>query len=87
MKNEYITKDLGEAAALLTSQCIMRSLQWKDNTAYFLFEDPETCQKIAHQYFFENLSLNVRNFYENLRMVKRRLYAEQNSMNNRRGGV
>lgn len=83
MNNEYITKDLGEAAALLTSKQVMLALHWKEGIAYFSFDESESCQKLAHQYFFENLELPVRNFYENLRIIKRKLYAEQN---NSKGG-
>ena len=77
MNNEYITKDLGEAAALLTANCVMKTMQWKDSKAYFVFTDARKCQKLSHQYFFENWQLPVRPFYENLRTIKRKLYAEQ----------
>jgi hypothetical protein len=82
--NEYITKDLGEAAALLTFGLVMRDMQWKDGKAYFLFLEPDKCTTTAHQYFFEGLNLNVRMFYENLKMVKRKLYNEQNKGGDRR---
>lgn len=77
VRDFYTTKDLGEASALLTSNCIMKDMQWKEGKAYFIFDNPIFCKKLSHQYFFENLKLSVRPFYENLRTIKRKLYAEQ----------
>ena len=75
--NNYQTKDLGEAASLLTSNCILKNIFWKDNTAYFIFDNLANCEKISQKYFFENLTLPARLYYENLKMVKRKLYTSQ----------
>lgn len=76
--NEYVTKDLGETTALLTNGCFMTAIEWKDDVAYFRFQDNQKCKLISQNYFFEGLTGNLRLFYENLRMVKRKLYAESN---------
>lgn len=77
MYNEYQTKDLGEAAALLTSGIAMLDLVWRDSKAYFVFEDPMECRRLAQEYFFGSLQLPVRFYYENVRTIKRKLYEEQ----------
>jgi len=80
MDDEYVTSDLGEAAALITSGCVMRDMQWRQEKAYFLFNDSATCQPLGHKYFFEGLSLNCRVFYENLRNIKRKIHTGQNTL-------
>ena len=73
--NDYHTKDMGEAAALLTRGCRMRDVQWKDDTAYFIFPDRPQCEAIAKEYFYSDLQVSARTYYDNLRMIKRKLYA------------
>jgi len=82
----YSTRDLGEATALLTSGCVMTDLQWKNNRAYFIFEDVEHCKELSQQYFFGGLSQPSKFFYENLRTIKRKLYSEQNARYTPKGG-
>lgn len=75
--NEYLTKDLGEVAALLTQGFKIKSIQWKDKIAYFVFLDPVGCVKTANEYYFNNLPVSARQYFENLRLVKRKIYAEE----------
>ena len=73
----YLTKDLGESAALLTGGCAIRDIQWKNSEAYFVFGERKACQQMSQKYFFGGLELPVRFFYENLRLIKRKLYSDQ----------
>lgn len=73
MDEQFITKDLGEACTLITSGCPMSSIQWKDQTAYFCFSNKKACEEISKEYFFGNAQVAARSFYENLRMLKRKL--------------
>jgi hypothetical protein len=83
MYNEYITKDLGEAAALVTNGLVLKNINWKDNVAYFSFNEPDVCKETSQKYFFENLALPVRKFHENLKLIKSKLYASSQLINGR----
>ena len=67
MNKQHITKDIGEAAALITEGIEMSAMQWKDNIAYFVFNDPEA-EKIGKSYLYGKNSFRM--FNDNLRMLK-----------------
>ncbi len=75
--DEYLTRDLGEAACLLTLDHRLHGIAWKDNFAYFRFGDPTVCEQLKQQYFFGSLQLSARHFYDNLRTLKRQLYQNE----------
>ena len=71
--DQYNTKDIGEAAALITRGCRLADILWKDGIAFFLFDDP-LAASIGHDYFYADLPLNARTYYDTLRMLKRKIY-------------
>jgi len=75
--DEYLTRELGEAACLLTQGHRLHGIAWKDNFAYFRFGDPHTCEQNKHAYFFSGLQVDARSFYDNLRLLKRQLYQNE----------
>jgi len=75
LPKQHTTRDLGEASALISRDCPLSSLQWKDDTAFFVFDDPRAVA-LSHDYFYGELSINARTYYDNLRMLKRRLYTD-----------
>lgn len=83
MDNVYSTKDLGECVALVTSGLALKSINWKDGVAYFVFPDPARCKELSQKYFFEELALPVRKYHENLNLVKGRLYSSTEFLNSR----
>jgi hypothetical protein len=75
--DEYLTRDLGESAALLTQGHRLHGIAWKDNFAYFRFGNPAVCEQVKQDYFFRGLQLDAMTFYDNLRLLKRQLYQNE----------
>lgn len=75
--DEYQTKDLGEASALLSKSATLIRLQKQDNFYWFIFLDKTLCEKISHEYWFGELFVNARDFYEQMRMLKDRLFSQK----------
>ena len=84
MEHEYLTRDIGEATALVATGLPMRDIQWKNDTAFFIFRDPKRCEDLAREYYFGNLTINARIFYETIRTVKRKLYESNQGGGKRR---
>jgi hypothetical protein len=72
--SEYISRDLGEVTALVTLGCPFRSINWKDDVAYFSFANRTRCEAFHEEYAFGQLTVPARAYFDNLRMIKRQLY-------------
>ncbi len=77
MQEEYLTRDLGEAAALLTKGIAMASIQRKDAIVYFVFRASKKAEQASHDYFLGELRVPARTYYDNLRNLKRRLWSQE----------
>ncbi len=75
--SEYLTKDIGEAAALLSSSVKLRGLQRDSNFYWFVFEDKKRCQEVANQYWFGQLLINAKSYQDALRTLKDSMYARK----------
>ena len=75
--DEYKTKDLGEASGLLCKSAVLLRLQKENNFYWFVFQDKELCEKTSREYWFGNLQVNARNYYEEMRMLKDRLFSQK----------
>ena len=67
---EYSTKDLVEAAALTASGLELKKVDRKGTVCYFIFNDKGACEKASNAYFFGNLRVNARSYYENMNKLK-----------------
>jgi len=78
MKNdiniEYKTKDLGEAAALMVSDCRFLNLEKDVSFCWFKFSG-DKCRDKANLYWSGELSVVARDYSEALRTLKGRLFA------------
>lgn len=74
---EYTTKDLGEAAALVTAGQALRAIR-SNGTRHFLFvfDDCESCKDVADSFWSNVLKLPARDFHTSLKVLKARLYAQ-----------
>lgn len=73
---EYKTKDMGEAAALLTQNIKLLRLDYDANGFYwFVFDDGKLAEAVAHTYWFGNLLQNVKRYHESLQTLKDRIFA------------
>ena len=76
MENKfYITRDLGESAALLIKGKKLINHNWVGKICWFYFEDEEKCKEISSEYFFGELLINARVFHEMETRLKNRIFA------------
>ena len=78
MNNRYITKDLGEAAILLTKGFTLLNTEWKGEVAYFNFDNYEEAKKLAHEYNFGGVQVTAKIFHDNIILIKRKILARYN---------
>lgn len=67
---EYKTKDLPEVAALIIKKQRLIKIQRDGNVCWFVFEHNPSCEEISTRYYFEELLVNAREFYETMKMLK-----------------
>lgn len=75
MTTEYSTKDLGEAGALLVKEQKLIRMDREGKTCWFVFADKEECKRLSNQFFFEELLVDAREFYEALNRLKHRIFS------------
>lgn len=74
----YKTKDIGEAAALLTQGIELLPLEYDPEGFYwFVFDKGEYAQSVAHTYWFGNLMQNVKRYNEAFSRLKDRVFASR----------
>jgi hypothetical protein len=71
----YRTKDLAEAAALVTTKHKLIEITREGYTCWFIFENQKLCKKLSDQYFFGELLLNAREFHEVITRLKSRIFS------------
>jgi hypothetical protein len=76
MENKYyITRDLGESAALLIKGKRLISHNWVGKICWFYFEDEKQCNILSDEYFFGELTVNARVFHEMEIRLKNRIFS------------
>lgn len=75
--SQYYTHDLGCAAALVSVGFMLVELD-KENPhkVGFIFRGDEKLNKATEDYFSDRLIVNARTFFDNLRMLKNRIYGQ-----------
>lgn len=74
MNQEYKTKDLAEATALITTGNSLLGIERGGKICFFVFENKEKCIEISNKYFFGELTVNARNFHEAMVRLKNRIF-------------
>lgn len=73
----WTTYDLGVSTALLCAGFELLSLNRSNpRKVLFIFRREESIDETANAYFANQLTLNVRSFFDQLRALKNRLYSE-----------
>jgi len=75
-KKEYLTKDLGEAAALLTAGINLLRLQKESKFYWFVF-DSTNSHEISNNYWSGQLKVVAKQYSDSLRSLKDRLFAQR----------
>ncbi len=76
-RNEYLVKDIGEAAALLCKSVKFLRLQKEESFCWFVFENRQLCEQLSEQYWSGELVVSARVFNDALRTLKDRLFARK----------
>jgi len=72
----FTTTDLGIAAALLTANFELRTLDKSDShKVKFLFSREENISKVADDFWSNRLEQKSRSFWDNIKTLKNRLYS------------
>lgn len=74
-KNEYLTKDLHEAAAVLAEGQKLLRLDPQDDHFLFIFQGKEKCEEIANAFWSGELKVSAKKYADSLRTLKDRLFA------------
>lgn len=73
---KFLTYDLGLAASLVTLGYQLYEVEKiAEKKSQFIFNRDEHIDKMVNQYWDNALNLPVRSFYDNLKMLKNRLYS------------
>jgi len=74
--NIYKTRDLAEATALAVSKIPIIGIEKKGVYCWFVFADPSECIKISNMFFYGELLVNAREYWETTKRLKNRIFAE-----------
>jgi len=74
-REDYKTKDLGEATAILVKKQKLIRIDREGRICYFVFENKKECEKLSSDFFFGELQVNAREFYETLGRLKNRIFS------------
>ena len=78
--NQYVTRDLGEAAALTASGQILIEIKSEGTRhSLFVFIDKKSSEKIARGFWANTLQLPARDYHSALKLLKSRLYSQGNA--------
>lgn len=75
MENTYKTKDLAEAGGLIVKKQNLIRIDRKGTVCWFVFQDKKMCEEIANKFFFGEVLVNAREYYEVLNRLKNRIFS------------
>lgn len=78
----YMTKDLPLAAALLSLHQRLLHLKSERDYFIFIFQNKETCEKLANAFLNRELKVDAKTYAESLRSLKDKIF-QQKEKNNR----
>ena len=71
-------RDLGLAAALVSSDCELRGTSRDiSGRVYFIFAQTKRLDGVVNSYWADTLNVRARRFYDNTKMLKSTIYAEE----------
>jgi len=72
---EYKTKDLPESAALLYKNQKLIRIEKQGRICWFIFSDKQLCENLSKEFFFGELMVNAREYYEAVIRLKHRIFS------------
>lgn len=80
MDNRYLTKDLGEASAILASGIKLLQIKRELNVCYFEF-DKVLATIVSEKYWSGELLINAKDYNEAQRDIKTKIFSQPTSEN------
>jgi len=77
MKDDYKTKDLGEAAALIVKKQRFIRIDRDGRICWFVFENLQECEMLSSDFFFGELLVNARELQEAIKRLKHRIFSHE----------
>jgi len=72
---QYKTKDLAEAACLITTKKRLVQVDRNSSICWFVFDDQKACEALSREFFFGEVLVNARDFYEALNRLKHKIFS------------
>ena len=76
---QYKTKDLSEAGAILASKAKLLRLEKENNFYWFVFENKPLCEKLSNSYWNDQLQVSAKTYSNALKELKNRLFSRGGS--------
>ncbi len=76
MKKVYKTRDLAEAAALLSSDGILLKVERQGGVCWFVFDQQEICGSLANKFYFGELLVSARTYHEAIARLKNMIFRQ-----------
>lgn len=74
--DEYKTKDIGEASALIASDVKILSFEREDHFFWFVFDGTDA-RRISDEYWSGDLQVNAKKYYGSYKALKDRIFSRQ----------
>lgn len=76
MSSEYLTKNIGEAAGLISRNIKLIRIDRENEVCFFVFDEKSDCEKLSKDFFFGELLVNAREFFEAEKRLKQLIFTK-----------
>lgn len=81
-KDNYVTRDLAEAAVLLLKNFNLLNINENKGICWFTFENKEKCEELSKNFFYGNVPVNAKSYHETITRLKSRIFEIKDRKNN-----
>ncbi len=74
--NEYLTKNIGEAASIISKNIKLIRIDRENKVCFFVFENKAECERLSREFFFGELLVNARIFFESEKRLKQLIFTK-----------
>ncbi|MFH1386056.1 MAG: hypothetical protein ABIH50_00100 [bacterium] len=76
--NEYLTRDLHEAAFLCATKQVLLRLEDEGKFYSFVFSNKQSCKSLSDDFWFGKATINAKVFVDALNFLKDLLFSQRN---------
>jgi len=74
--NEYQTKNIGEAAGFIARDIKLIRINRENEVCFFVFDNKSKCEQLSRDFFFGELLVNARIFFESEKRLKQLIFTK-----------